>query len=84
MAGWDLKSGAITEYEVSEERIWSLFNYVFSDASKKRNSYKFGLVKSLLDNVFNGHFSSVIVRYIAEVFSLPTDIDIQYHSGHRR
>lgn len=54
MAGWDLKSGAITEYEVSEDRIWSLFNYVFSDASKKRNSYKFGLVKSLLDNVFNG------------------------------
>jgi len=54
MAGWDLKSGEITEYAVSEDKIWSLFNYVFSDASKKRNTYKFGLVKSLLDSVFNG------------------------------
>lgn len=53
MAGWNLKSGLITEYEVSEDRIWSLFNYVFSDSCKKRNSYKFGLIKSLLDNEFN-------------------------------
>lgn len=54
MAGWNLKCGSITEYEVSEERIWSLFNFVFSDSSRKRNTYKFGLIKSLLDNVFNG------------------------------
>ena len=54
MAGWNLKSGSITEYAVSEERIWSLFNFVFSDSSRKRNTYKFGLIKSLLDNVFNG------------------------------
>lgn len=39
MAGWDLKSGSITEYEVSEDRIWSLFNYVFSDSSRKRYYY---------------------------------------------
>lgn len=54
MAGWNLKSGSITEYNVTEERIWSLFNFVFSDSSRKRNTYKFGLIKSLLDNVFNG------------------------------
>lgn len=54
MAGWNLKCGSITEYGVSEERIWSLFNFVFSDSSRKRNTYKFGLIKSLLDNVFNG------------------------------
>lgn len=54
MAGWNLRCGSITEYEVSEERIWSLFNFVFSDSSRKRNTYKFGLIKSLLDNVFNG------------------------------
>jgi len=54
MAGWNLKSGTITEYAVSEDRIWSLFNFVFSDSSKKRNTYKFGLIKSLLDSVFNG------------------------------
>lgn len=53
MPGWNLKSGEITEYVVSEDRYWSLFNFVFSDSSRKRNSYKFGLIKSLLDNLFN-------------------------------
>lgn len=51
MAGWDLKNGSITEYCVSEDRIWSLFNYVFTDSSRKRNTYKFGLIKSLLDKL---------------------------------
>ena len=54
MAGWNLKQGLITEYNASEDRIWSLFNFVFSESSRKRNTYKFGLVKSLLDNAFNG------------------------------
>ncbi|MDE6209983.1 MAG: HNH endonuclease [Lachnospiraceae bacterium] len=54
MAGWDLKSGSITEYSLSEDRIWLLFNFVFSDSSRKRNTYKFGLIKSLLDSIFNG------------------------------
>ncbi len=54
MAGWELKSGALTEYTVSEDRIWSLFNYVFSDSCRKRNTYKYGLIKALLDNIFNG------------------------------
>ena len=54
MAGWNLKCGGMTELNVNEERIWSLFNYVFSDSSRKRNTYKFGLIKALLDNSFNG------------------------------
>lgn len=54
MAGWNLKCGSITEYYPSDDRIWSLFNYVFSDSSRKRNTYKFGLIKSFLDNAFNG------------------------------
>lgn len=66
MAGWDLKNGSITEYCVSEDRIWSLFNYVFSDSSRKRNTYKFGLVKSLLDNVFNGQNTDDGIKYTYE------------------
>lgn len=70
MAGWDLKNGSITEYSVSEDRIWSLFNYVFSDSSRKRNTYKFGLIKSLLDNVFDGKNTNVGVKYtFEELFS---------------
>ncbi len=66
MAGWNLKVGSITEYTVSEDRIWSLFNFVFSDACKKRNTYKFGLIKSLLDSLFSGEMTGQGVRYSYE------------------
>lgn len=66
MAGWNLKAGPITEYVVSEDKIWSLFNYVFSDACKKRNTYKFGLIKSLLDSVFSGEVTEQGVRHSYE------------------
>ncbi len=66
MAGWNVKCGFITEYNVSEERLWSLFNFVFSDSSKKRNTYKFGLLKSLLDNVFNGEKTNQGIFYSYE------------------
>lgn len=66
MAGWNLKNGVITEYAVSEDRIWSLFNYVFSDACKKRNTYKFGLIKALLDSDFSGDITQEGVFYSYE------------------
>lgn len=66
MSGWDLKCGTITEYNISEDRIWTLFNFVFSDSSRKRNTYKFGLIKSLLDNVFNGQKTEHGIYYTYE------------------
>jgi len=54
MAGWNLKRGVITDYDATEEQYRSLFNYVLSEACRKRNTYKFGLIKSILDNLFNG------------------------------
>lgn len=62
----ELKNGLTTEYGVSEDRIWFLFNYVFSDSGRKRNTYKFGLVKSLLDNVFNGQNIDSGIKYTYE------------------
>lgn len=53
MAGWELKSGELKNLNPSEDELWSSFNFVFSDASKKRNTYKFGLIKSILDNLFD-------------------------------
>ncbi len=53
MAGWNLKNGNLISHNVSEEQLWALFNFVFSDSSIKRNTYKFGLIKSILDNLFN-------------------------------
>ena len=42
-----------------------LFNYVFSDSSAKRTTYKFGLIKSILDNLFNseGEDYSLFISY---------------------
>lgn len=56
MPGWNLKNGELHKQVVSEEEYWALFNFVFSDACLKRNTYKFGLIKSIMDNLFNCHY----------------------------
>ena len=48
-----LTSGEIQKYYVSEIDLWARFNYVFSDACAKRSTYKFGLIKAILDNLFS-------------------------------
>lgn len=53
MAGWNLKRGVLSSEKIFEEKYWSLFNYVFSNSCSKRNTYKYGLIKSILDNLFN-------------------------------
>ena len=53
MPGWNLREGILTELKVSDDEFWSLFNYVFSDACKKTNTYKFGLIKSICDQIYD-------------------------------
>ena len=53
MPGWNLKNGELQKSQISEDGYWALFNFVFSDACMKRNTYKFGLIKSIMDNLFN-------------------------------
>lgn len=53
MAGWNLKEGKLVECNVTEDELWSLFNYVFSDACRKTNTYKFGLIKSICDQIYD-------------------------------
>ena len=55
LPGWNLKEGVLTESKVSDDEFWSLFNYVFSDACKKTNTYKFGLIKSICDQIYDVH-----------------------------
>ena len=52
MPGWNLKKGILVEENLSDDEYWSLFNYVFSDSCKKTNTYKFGLIKSVCDQVY--------------------------------
>ena len=49
-AGWNQTSVTVREGAIDEDTFWMLFNYVFSDSSAKRTTYKFGLIKSILDN----------------------------------
>lgn len=53
MPGWDLKKGIINSDSIDEDEYWRLFNYLFSSRSMKRNTYKYGFLKSILDNIFN-------------------------------
>ena len=54
MSGWELNKGSLKDYEVNDEKMWSLFKFVFSPASKKKSTYKFGLIKAILDNLLYG------------------------------
>ena len=53
MPGWNLKEGMLVDKKISDDEYWSLFNYVFSDACKKTNTYKFGLIKSICDPIYD-------------------------------
>lgn len=53
MPGWNLREGILTELRVSDDEYWSLFNFVFSDACRKTNTYKFELIKSICDQIYD-------------------------------
>lgn len=52
-AGYDLKEGAYVNRPLSEDEMWSAFAYLFSTKSVNDTSYKFGFLKSILDNLYN-------------------------------
>lgn len=49
--GWRLPNGDITKYYVDENELLATFNFVFSEACSKQSTYKFGLIKSIFDNL---------------------------------
>ena len=53
MAGFDLKEGKYDERKVTDDELWSALACVFSVKSKNDSSYKFGFLKSILDNLDN-------------------------------
>lgn len=61
MAGYNLKEGKLNTTPVSDDKYWSLFNYVFSSSCMKRNTYKFGLIKSILDSVFGAEIKNDLI-----------------------
>lgn len=55
MEGWKLQKGFYEKESISDDEIWQIFNYIFSNKSVNRTSYKFGFLKALLENVFNAN-----------------------------
>lgn len=49
---WTTKNGALNAPWLSDAEYWRLFNRFFSSASKT-TTYKFALLKAILDNLFN-------------------------------
>ncbi|MCI8517593.1 MAG: hypothetical protein HFG75_12135 [Hungatella sp.] len=53
MSGFNLNEGRYRDKAVPEDELWSAFSYVFSSKSKKDSTYKFGFLKSIIDNLYN-------------------------------
>ena len=52
-AGYNLKEGTYKSGPVSDDEMWSAFAFLFSSKSVNDTSYKFGFLKSILDNLYN-------------------------------
>ena len=53
MAGYNLKEGQYEARSVSDDELWSAVSVVFTNKSKNDTSYKFGFLKSIIDNLYN-------------------------------
>lgn len=53
MAGFDLKEGRYITGKITDDELWSAFSCVFSSRSRNDTSYKFGFLKSIIDNLYN-------------------------------
>lgn len=52
-SGSHLSTGFYRTDRVSEDEMWSAFAYLFSPKAKFSASYKYGFLKSILDNLYN-------------------------------
>lgn len=84
MADWNSTHGEIKKYIASEDELWSLANFFFSDSCKKTSTYKFGFLKSIMDSLFSGElsnrgyelsFSTLFSRFAENYWNLVT----KYH-----
>ncbi len=50
---WNTQSGQLQNSQLADSEYWQLFNFFFSNACKKTSTYKFALLKAILDNLFN-------------------------------
>lgn len=92
-AGWRLPRGDIRKYYVEESELWGAFNFVFSDACAKRSTYKFGLIKSILDNIlsvtqsdrgFELSYRDIFTKFSINYWNLITKYHLKQMHRHAR
>ncbi len=66
-AGYLLKEAEYVDRPLSDDEMWSAFAYLFSSKSVNDTSYKFGFLKSILDNLYNT--DSKLVLTFDQLFS---------------
>ena len=92
-AGWRLPNGEITKYFVEENELWSTFNFVFSEACTKVSTYKFGLIKSILDNLLSVvksdrgmelSYRDIFAKFAENYWNLITKYNLRQIRSHKR
>lgn len=53
MAGFDLKEGKYVNSLATDDDLWAALSNVFTTHSKNDSSYKYGFLKSIIDNLYN-------------------------------
>lgn len=53
--GWQLKEGAGQYHVVSEDQIWTVLMKVLSPQAKKSTSYKFALLRAIIENLYKAN-----------------------------
>lgn len=71
-AGFDLKEGVYDSRALSDDEMWSAFTYLFSSKSVNDTSYKFGFLKSILDNLYNT--DDKLILSFDQLFSTFTEV----------
>lgn len=50
--GWKLNEGSVSYHVVSEDQLWSVIVKTLSNQSKKTTTYKFALLRAILENLY--------------------------------
>nr|MCR5667992.1 hypothetical protein [Lachnospiraceae bacterium] len=53
IAGHELKCATYRAEHVPEDELWSAFAHLFSSQTRMVSSYKYGFLKSIIDNLYN-------------------------------
>ncbi|WP_216367495.1 hypothetical protein [Anoxybacillus sp. EFIL] len=79
--GWDLQIGKIKEQYLTEQQIWQMFNVFFSSKSKNTTTYKFGLIKALIENLYsvNGNLELSYDRLFESFTKIYWNLVIHHH-----